>query len=165
VAKKKHGGRRPGAGAPKGNFNALKHGRRSQQFAEIGALIAANPKVRDMLLDMGRKHQLKQAKADQVAAALFAQMVLRAQQISGNRLFDFTPADDRRSIKIDPAAFAEILDGIDPRILRKTKEIAAAAVPAPGQSSRKMQNRQTVNQRTGSNAPAQSNAKREIPLD
>ena len=25
-----HGGRRPGAGAPKGNLNALKHGRRSR---------------------------------------------------------------------------------------------------------------------------------------
>ena len=35
--KGKHGGRRPGAGAPKGNLNGLNHGLRSRQFAAIGA--------------------------------------------------------------------------------------------------------------------------------
>ena len=68
------GGRRPGAGAPKGNLNGLKHGLRSRQFAAIGALLAQDPTVRAALLAMGKKHQLKHRKAQQVAAALIASL-------------------------------------------------------------------------------------------
>jgi len=50
VAKTGKGGPRPGAGAPRGNLNALKHGRRSTQFSQLGLLLAANPKIRDALL-------------------------------------------------------------------------------------------------------------------
>ena len=53
--KGKHGGRRPGAGAPKGNLNGLKHGLRSKQVSQLGLVFAANPKrvlSRDRLLEL-----------------------------------------------------------------------------------------------------------------
>lgn len=115
----RRGGRRPGAGAPKGNFNALKHGRRSQQFAELGALLAASPAIREALLNMGRKQKLKEQKADQIAALLFAQMIARAQELSGGKLFVESPTPDRRSIVLNPLNFAHLVDQIDPKGPRK----------------------------------------------
>jgi hypothetical protein len=49
-AGKKRGGRRLGAGAPKGNLNGLKHGWRSKQLAALGHHIALNPRMRAILL-------------------------------------------------------------------------------------------------------------------
>src|SRR3990172_8639067 len=60
------GGKRPGAGAPRGNMNALKHGERSKQFARIGALIAASPAAREALLILADRHQATQRKADEL---------------------------------------------------------------------------------------------------
>jgi hypothetical protein len=41
-SRSRHGGRRPGAGAPRGNFNGFKHGGYSRRYrALIGALIDA----------------------------------------------------------------------------------------------------------------------------
>jgi hypothetical protein len=39
------GGRRPGAGAPKGNLNAFKHGRSSKQFQRLLDLAAGDPEA------------------------------------------------------------------------------------------------------------------------
>lgn len=43
------GGRRPGAGAPKGNFNALKHGLRSEQVRRLAEEFARHPAFRRYL--------------------------------------------------------------------------------------------------------------------
>ena len=40
------GGRRPGAGAPKGNYNAFKHGRNSRRLQELAAILALVPRTR-----------------------------------------------------------------------------------------------------------------------
>ena len=40
------GGRRPGAGAPKGNYNAFKHGKRSRRLRELSAILALVPRTR-----------------------------------------------------------------------------------------------------------------------
>ena len=37
------GGRRAGAGAPKGNYNALKHGRNSRRLRELADILALVP--------------------------------------------------------------------------------------------------------------------------
>lgn len=84
----RRGGRRPGSGAPRGNLNALKHGRRSRQFAQIGALLAQSPKVRETLLALAARHQVEQRNADEVAADLLARMFERANEIAGGKLFD-----------------------------------------------------------------------------
>jgi hypothetical protein len=76
------GGRRPGAGAPRGNLNALKHGRRSRQFATIGAVLAADPRIRDAILAMARRHDIKNARAELVAGDLFARIMLHAREVA-----------------------------------------------------------------------------------
>lgn len=53
------GGRRPGAGAPAGNFNALKHGRRSAQ-------------LRQLFLRASRSRQTRALVGTVAAAALIA---------------------------------------------------------------------------------------------
>ena len=116
--KGKHGGRRPGAGAPKGNLNGLKHGLRSRQFAAIGALLAQDPTVRAALLAMGKKHELKHRKAQQVAAALIASLFQRANKISGGRLDVTVPVDAWHAIKegaaeVTPAQAQAVLEKLD----------------------------------------------------
>jgi hypothetical protein len=81
-----HGGRRKGAGAPRGNLNGLKHGRYSQQFAEIGALLAQDPTIRETLLGLARRHNLKQRRANEVAALLFVRLLQRARAAAGSEL-------------------------------------------------------------------------------
>jgi hypothetical protein len=93
------GGKRPGAGAPKGHMTNLKHGLYSRQFAQVGALLASDPKIREGLLELGRKHGLKQQKANEVAALLFTRMYQRAENIAGDRLNLRLPTDDFDSIK------------------------------------------------------------------
>ena len=97
--KRRRGGRRPGAGAPPGNLNALKHGRRSAQFAQLGALLATLPEARQALLALARRHQLKQRRAEDVAALLFQRLLDRAGQIQEGRLNVQSPIDERRTIK------------------------------------------------------------------
>ncbi len=94
----RRGGRRPGAGAPKGNLNALKHGRRSTQFAEIGVLLATVPQAREALLILARRHALKQRSAEKVAALLLQRLIERAYRIQTARLNAPPPIDERRSI-------------------------------------------------------------------
>src|SRR2546422_3844584 len=85
VAKPGWGGRRPGAGAPRGNLNALKHGRRSRQFAEIGAIIAGSDSARNALLALAHRRQRKGKKADAAAADLLVQLFNHAKDIAAGR--------------------------------------------------------------------------------
>ena len=48
------GGRRPGAGAPKGNLNALKHGRNSRRQAQLVEALMQVPQSRDTLIALGK---------------------------------------------------------------------------------------------------------------
>jgi len=48
------GGPRPGAGAPLGNLNALKTGRRSKQVEALTDAILANPNLLRLILKLGR---------------------------------------------------------------------------------------------------------------
>jgi len=71
------GGKREGAGAPKGNLNALKHGRRSRQFAELGAIIAASPTARETLLKLAERDAARHRTADETAAYIIAEVLRR----------------------------------------------------------------------------------------
>ena len=95
----RRGGRRPGAGAPKGNLNALKHGRRSAQFAELGVLLASIPQAHDALLALARRHGLKQRRAEDVANLLLQRLLERTHQIRNARLNAQSPIDERRTIE------------------------------------------------------------------
>ena len=88
------GGKRPGAGAPRGNMNNLKHGRYSRQFAQVGALLASDPTVRAALLEIGKRHELKQRKANEVAALLLTMLFERAHKEARDGLNLELPVDD-----------------------------------------------------------------------
>jgi hypothetical protein len=92
------GGRRPRAGAPKGNLNALKHGTYSRQFARLGALLAASPAAREVLLRLVDRHQGRGRKADELAAYILSQIIARGLKRGRDRLILLPPVDDADSI-------------------------------------------------------------------
>ena len=51
------GGKRPGAGAPRGNLNALKNGSRSKQLRTLIIALMAFPQTRNALLHFSRMEQ------------------------------------------------------------------------------------------------------------
>ena len=72
------GGPRPGAGAPKGNLNALKHGLHSRQFRQLVEELAANPRLRAVLARFAQRAARRQtALAKEQAAALAVAAWLR----------------------------------------------------------------------------------------
>jgi hypothetical protein len=120
-------------------MNALKHGSYSRQFAQVGALLAADPKVRETLLALGRRHNLQRQKANEVAALLLTRLFQRAEQAAIGGLNLGLPADDRDSITIAAAQAAR--RQIRANIRRALKNRKTASVnqtpdtPAPGQST------------------------------
>jgi len=69
------GGRRPGAGAPKGNLNALKHGRYSRyQSAVIEALLQV-PETREVMIAISKRQRAQTRRAEQGGAALMSELV------------------------------------------------------------------------------------------
>jgi hypothetical protein len=80
--KSKRGGRRPGAGAPKGNFNAMKTGAYSKQFALLGRLLAADPRIRPVLLAMGARADRKFKTANEIAAYLLTKWAERVEDMA-----------------------------------------------------------------------------------
>ena len=93
------GGKRPGAGAPKGNHNALKHGRRSRQFAELGAIVAQSPTAREALMALADRWETDKKKADYVASRILSVVVARGLEKSRRRLNVLPPDAVGRTIK------------------------------------------------------------------
>lgn len=61
------GGKRPGAGAPKGNLNAAKSGRYSRRLRAIAQGLATVPEVRDFLLNLNQRQRRAQRRAERIA--------------------------------------------------------------------------------------------------
>ena len=73
------GGKRPGAGAPKGNLNALKHGRHSERLRKARLLanaLAQIPEVRELLLALRRQHEQEIRQTRQTARDLLYELFL-----------------------------------------------------------------------------------------
>jgi len=60
------GGKRPGAGAPKGNLNAFKHGKNSRQYLRLLELTSQDPETSRLLAKVarGNRRQHKRNVAD-----------------------------------------------------------------------------------------------------
>jgi hypothetical protein len=61
---------------------------RSRQYAQIGALLAQSPKVREALLLLAARHNMRQQNADEVAAGLLARLLHRANELTEGRLLN-----------------------------------------------------------------------------
>ena len=94
--KTKRGGRRPGAGAPRGNMNALKSGAYSRQFAELGRLLATDPKIRAVLLDVATRAGRKFKTANEEAAYLLTKW---AERVEKNAEAKYAPKSRKRRAK------------------------------------------------------------------
>jgi len=69
------GGKRPGAGAPKGNLNALKHGRHSAQLQQLAVTLALLPHVRDTFIKVARRRRRQHRTAAKAGHQLLAQFL------------------------------------------------------------------------------------------
>lgn len=72
------GGRRPGAGAPHGNLNALKHGRDSAYVQALLQALAAHPATREALIRLARRQRAHKRQAERTAALILSQLLDRA---------------------------------------------------------------------------------------
>jgi hypothetical protein len=95
------GGKRPGAGAPKGNLNALKHGERSKQFARLGEIIAKSPMARALLLRYADRFDAEERKADELAATVIEGILRRGLARGRDRQIYLLPEPtiEERSIR------------------------------------------------------------------
>lgn len=74
------GGKRPGAGAPKGNLNGFKHGRNSKQHQKLLELISRDPEVVAMLRERAElNHRLANQRRKQ-AEWLIMDLLERAEE-------------------------------------------------------------------------------------
>ena len=71
------GGKRPGAGAPRGNLNAVKAGRYSPRLQAIAKALAADPEVNAFLLGFQRRQKRNQRKAAKIALQALQEFVLQ----------------------------------------------------------------------------------------
>jgi hypothetical protein len=62
------GGPRPGSGPPKGNLNALKHGRYSRRHKKLLESLLEVPEARQALIDMANRNRERVSKAEIEAA-------------------------------------------------------------------------------------------------
>lgn len=83
------GGARPGAGAPKGNLNALRHGRNSRYQRQLVQLLAQIPQARDALIQIAKRRRRQQKQVETGAALLLAELLRRVGEIVLN------PEDNR----------------------------------------------------------------------
>jgi hypothetical protein len=86
------GGRRPGAGAPRGNTNALKTGRHSQRVKIIVQSLLRDPEVRQILLRLGAKGRARNVYARELAVVmarlLYDQPIADAKRGALDRMAD-----------------------------------------------------------------------------
>ena len=69
------GGRRPGAGAPAGNLNALKHGAHSTYIHALVQALAAHPTTREALIRLARRRRAQKREAERTAALLLSALL------------------------------------------------------------------------------------------
>ena len=115
-ARKQHGGRRPGAGPPNGNLNALKSGRYSQHVKALKLALQAIPRTADVI----RRFD---AAGDGKRALLARALEQFAQRTA--KLPEGEPSTYAELILLgDPAAKQSRFDGqIDPAQIRRLIDI------------------------------------------
>ena len=79
------GGRRPGAGAPKGNMNALKHGRTSAAYKRLIEIISADPEGLRLLHHLAGAQDERKRRQRRQADRLLHQLLERYEQQAADR--------------------------------------------------------------------------------
>jgi hypothetical protein len=154
--KSKRGGPRPGAGAPKGNLNALKHGRRSRQLARASAVLAANPETRDALLKYTRRMDNRQATEVEDASLFLLRLLDHSRKIATGQ---YSPGPFEHLLK-GPAAGDVRLNGDTTSMKDQQSTENGPQPPAPKHKSRAKKTRAVpINQTSDTTAPKQPDAR------
>jgi hypothetical protein len=72
------GGKRAGAGAPRGNLNGLKHGRYSRQQALIVQALADIPEARDALINIAKRNRIRRKQAEEAGGIMLITLLENA---------------------------------------------------------------------------------------
>ena len=83
------GGRRPGAGAPLGNHNALKTGRYSKRFQQLARALLKNPETRALIATFRKKQINEQRIAAGIADREIRRFILEVAKAK-NPLLAYT---------------------------------------------------------------------------
>ena len=73
------GGARPGAGAPRGNLNAIKSGAYSPKFQALVDAMAQVPELRNIFLEFRRHELRRQRRARRLIKSIFVRLLLQLQ--------------------------------------------------------------------------------------
>ena len=79
------GGRRPGAGAPKGNLNALKHGRTSATYKRLVEIISQDAEGMRLLRDLADGQDERRRRLRRQAERLLFRVLERYEQLALER--------------------------------------------------------------------------------
>ena len=89
------GGKRPGAGAPKGNMNAVKSGRYSMRLRAVAKAMSSVPEIRDMLIEAQRRQLRDQRKAELLAYRALLDLVSKVPAVNNPLLhYVYQPLDN-----------------------------------------------------------------------
>ena len=69
------GGKRPGAGAPAGNLNALRHGAHSTYIHALVQALAAHPATREALIRLANRRRAQKREAERAATLLLSALL------------------------------------------------------------------------------------------
>lgn len=79
------GGRRPGAGAPKGNINAFKTGKTSAQYQRLLEIVSQDPEMVRLLREVALGNEQRAARRRRYALSVFKQVLERFEQQANDR--------------------------------------------------------------------------------
>ena len=75
------GGRRPGAGAPKGNLNGWRHGRNSDYHKQLAYFVSLIPEAEEAMLRIARRRRKKDHRVQAGAAEFMAEACRRLGEL------------------------------------------------------------------------------------
>jgi hypothetical protein len=123
------GGPRPGSGPPKGNLNALKHGRYSQQQASLLAALLEVPQARDALIRIARKNQRRRKEAEEGAGIMLVTLLEKAAAAALRP----SPGQPAADIPL-PEGEGQTASGLGPRPASADTARLSSPLPRTGES-------------------------------
>ena len=98
------GGRRPGAGAPKGNLNALKTGKTSRQYQRLIEILSQDPEAVRLVREIVLGDEARKRRRRREAIAIVNHILERFEYDRNDRIADAYEAsrDYRRALNLPP---------------------------------------------------------------
>jgi succinylglutamate desuccinylase len=82
------GGKRPGAGAPKGNLNAFRTGKTSRQYKQLLEIISADPEAMRLVREIALGNEKLAARRRRYAMQVLNRLLQRFEDQANDRLVE-----------------------------------------------------------------------------